>query len=123
MRSCDGESVPVMSDNFEKWSDNIHNLMARTIKCLILCSILGLVWGWKRWIERQEEGEGERMMEKSGLMDFLVLHPISGDGHARLICLFWQTAQPRGKRTCSAQNRGLSLGQTQSMLTVFSLGR
>lgn len=101
-----------MSDNFEKWSDNIHNLMAQTVKCLILFSILRLVWGLAE-IERETGGRERRKNDGEwgvcGLMDFSVLPPISGAGHAYLIfCLFWQTAQPRGKRTSSAENRGLS---------------
>jgi len=58
------ESVPVMSDNFEKWSDNIHNLMARTVKCLILWSILGLVWGLAEM--DRETGGMERRKNNGG---------------------------------------------------------
>lgn len=57
-------------------------------------------------------------------MDFSVLPPISGDGLAHLIfCLLWQTAQPHGKRTGSAENRGLSLSQTQSHVHCVQRGQ
>lgn len=45
VRTCDEGSVPVMSHNFEKWSDNMHNVIVRTLKCLIVCRIVGLMWG------------------------------------------------------------------------------
>lgn len=60
----------------------------------------------------------------SGLMDFSVLHPISGGGHAHLtFCLFRQTPQLRGKRTSSAENRGLSVSQAQSHAGCVQLGQ
>lgn len=56
-----------MSDNFEKWSDNIHNLMARTVKRLILCSILGLVWGLAE-MDRETGGRERRKSDGEGEM-------------------------------------------------------
>lgn len=91
---------------FESWSDNIQDMMVRTVKCLIFCSMLGLIWGLAE-MDRQEEGKGDRIMEVwgGGLMDFASLHPISG-GHADLILyLFWQTAHTSGKRASCAENR------------------
>lgn len=64
----------------------------------------GLGVGRDGWIDRRK-GKGKEQRGKGGLMDFSVLHPISG-GHTDLtFYLFWQTPQSSGKRVSSAENR------------------
>lgn len=63
-RASSAAAVPTQ-EHSEKRSDNVHGPMVRSVKCLIWCCVLGLVWGLAE-MDGQTGGREERKNNAGG---------------------------------------------------------